>query len=210
MAPQGAVCILGDPFLHPTAALLLWLFAILAAQSLGYAGLLALIAGALALAGKGWRKWLAYVRRVRWLVLTLWLIMAYNTAGEAYFDLVWAPTYEGVGEANLNVVRLLALLACVACLFARLGRDGLLIGLWGALTPLRRFRFDVERLVVRLSLVLDELEDGYRPGEWKKMLEREPLPQADGVLQLEVAHWRAADGLLLGCGLMILLGLVVL
>lgn len=194
--------------MHPTAALLLWLFAILAAQWLGYAGLLALIGGALLVAGSGWPKWLAYIRRVRWLLLTLWLIMAYNTAGEAYFDLAWAPTYEGVGEANLHVVRLLALLACVAGLFARLGREGLLIGLWGALAPWRRLGLDVERLVVRLSLVLDELEDGYRPRDWKKMLEREPLAQEDGVLRLEVAHWRVADGLLLAGGVMVLLGLM--
>lgn len=200
----------GEPLLHPTAALLLWLFAILAAQWLGYAGLVALIAAALLLAGSGWRKWLAYLRRVRWLLATLWLIMAYNTAGDAYFDLAWAPTYEGVGEANLNVVRLGALLACVACLFARLGRDGLLLGLWGGLAPLRRCGLDAERLVVRLSLVLDELEDGYRPSDWKKMLEQAPPMATDGVLHLTGADWRAVDGLWLAAGLVLLMGLVAL
>ena len=73
------------------------------------------------------------LRRARWLLLTLWLILAYNTAGEAYADIPWAPTYEGLSEASLHAVRLIVMLGCLSWLFVRLGRDGLLAGLWGVL-----------------------------------------------------------------------------
>lgn len=210
MAPQGAVCILGAR-LHPTTALLAWLAGVVACQYLGYAGLglllalLAFVSPALLL------PWLRYVRRARWLLLTLWLILAYNTPGEAFHDLPWAPTEEGIAEASLQAARLVAMLAMLAWLFVRLGRDGLVGALWGLLRPFARCGLDTERLVVRLSLVLDNLQVEHEKGAWKKMLAGDPR-FADGpnVLHLDLRHWHGRDALLLALVLLGLCGAVLL
>jgi energy-coupling factor transporter transmembrane protein EcfT len=178
--------------------LIVWLAAVVGVQFVGYGGLALLVAGALVLAPAAGRRWLGYIRRARWLLLTLWLILAYNTPGEAWRDQAWAPTYEGIAEANLQAVRLVAMLACLAWLFVRFGRDGMVSGLWGVLQPFRRAGLDVERLVVRLSLVLDNLETMPEQGAWRRILADHALATGGPeVLHLGVVPWRAWDTLLL-------------
>lgn len=183
--------------MHPSCALIVWLAAVVGIQFVSYGGLALLVAGALLLAPAAGRRWFGYIRRARWLLLTLWLILAYNTPGEAWRDQAWAPTYEGVAEANLQAVRLIVMLACLAWLFARLGRDGMVSGLWGLLQPFRRIGLDVERLVVRLSLVLDNLETMPEQGAWRRIL-ADHAAAAGGpeVLHLDVVDWRVSDSIL--------------
>lgn len=197
--------------MHPSCALIVWLAAVLGVQFVGYIGLVAVVAGALMLAPAALRRWLGYVRRARWLLLTLWLILAYNTPGEAFHDLAWAPTYEGMAEANLQAARLVALLACLAWLFIRLGRDGMVSGLWGLLQPFRQAGLDIERLVVRLSLVLDNLQTPPEKGAWRQMLASD-LPAVGGpeTLQLDVVRWSLRDSLVVVAAGMGLLGVVCL
>lgn len=197
--------------MHPTTALLVWLAAVLATQFLGYAGLGMLATALLLVRPALWRAWLAYVRRARWLLLTLWLILAYNTPGEALADLAWAPTYEGVGEASLQAVRLLAMLGCLAWLFGHLGRDGLVSALWGLLRPLQGFGLDCARLVVRLSLVLENLQATPEKGAWKKILAGDPdFAGGPDVLHLSQPLWGLRDTLLVAASMACLLGAVLL
>jgi len=142
--------------------------------------------------------WQRYLRRARFLLLSLWLIVAYNTPGEAWQDLMLAPTYEGIAEANLQALRLFVMLACLAALFAYLGRDGMVSALWGLLRPLRKLGADTARLVVRLTLVLDNLQSPPQPGAWRQM-----LAAADGsshgpdILHVRLPSWRLLDTLTL-------------
>lgn len=196
--------------MHPTCALIIWLAAVLALQALGYGGVLLLAVGLLVLGSGVRRPWLAYLRRARWLLLTLWLILAYNVPGEAFQDFPWAPTYEGIADSNLHALRLIVMLGCLACLFHYLGRDGLVSALWGLLQPCRALGLDTERLVVRLSLVLDNLQKPQEKGAWRQMLGRDPQ-HADGpdTLHLALPLWSARDSLLAGLGAIGLLGVLV-
>ncbi|WP_428825612.1 hypothetical protein ACLIKD_14470 [Azonexus sp. IMCC34842] len=180
--------------MHPSVSLLAWLAVVLAVQFLGYPGL-GLLALVIILSAPGAvRPWLGYVRRARWLLLMLWLILAYNTPGEALWDLAWAPTYEGIVEANLQAARLLVMLGSLAWLFNRLGRDGLVGALWALLLPVGRLGLDSERLVVRLSLVMENLQSPPEKGAWKKMLDAEPdHALGPNVLHLSQPAWRTAD-----------------
>lgn len=192
--------------MHPSCALIVWLATVLGVQFVAYGGLLALVAGALLLAPAMFGRWRAYVWRARWLLLVLWLILAYNTPGEAVHDLPWAPTFEGVAEANLQAARLIAMLACLAWLFQRLGHEGMIAGLWGLSQPMRVLGVESERLVVRLALVLENMQEAPEKGAWKRMLAAH-LPVADGkeVLHLTLAPWRLGDTLVVlasGLGLM--------
>lgn len=195
--------------LHPSAALALWLAAVASVQYLEYPGL-AVVAVVLLVMPGVLRPWLGFVRRARWLLLTLWLILAYNTPGEAYADMAWAPTYEGLAEASLHAVRLVVMLGCLAWLFARLGRAGLLAGLWGLLQPCRRLGLDSERLVVRLSLVLENLQREQEKGAWRRVLAAAPdFEQGPEVVHLTVAVWQVRDSLLVGLSLCCLIGVVI-
>ncbi|WP_153131404.1 hypothetical protein [Dechloromonas hortensis] len=193
--------------MHPSAALVLWLAGIVAIQFLGYPGLGLMLTVAVLSTPAICRPWLGYARRARWLLLSLWLIVAFNTPGEALQDLSWAPTYEGIAEANLQVVRLLSMLVLLAWLFVRLGRDGLFGGLWGMLLPLRYLGLDTGRLVVRLSLVLENLQTEHEKGAWKKMLVGEAR-FVDGPDSVRVAmpNWKMADTLLLMIIVLVVLG----
>jgi energy-coupling factor transporter transmembrane protein EcfT len=190
--------------LHPTAALLVWLIAVVTAQFVGYPvlGLMALVvlfAGSSVMA-----LWWRYVSRGRWLLLSLWLILAYGTSGEAFMNLLWAPTLEGVADANLQTARILFMLLCLARLFATLGREGLIAGLWGMMLPFRHLGLDIERLVVRLSLVLENLKTPPAPGAWRKMLAPDQLPVAGPEeIHLDFPHWRLADSAIVA-GLLVL------
>lgn len=197
--------------MHPTAALLVWLAAVLAVQFLGYTGLGLLAAGLLLARPALWRAWLAYVRRARWLLLSLWLILAYNTPGEALADQAWAPTYEGVAEASLQAVRLVGMLGCLAWLFGLLGRDGLVSALAGLLRPLQGLGLDTMRLVVRLSLVLENLQMAPEKGAWKKMLAGDPaFAGGPDVLQVSQSAWMLRDTfIVMGCA-SLLLGAILL
>lgn len=187
------------PLFHPAARLLSWLIAIVALQYLGWPELLCVVL-AIAMAGDGVRRrWWTLVRRARWLLLTLWLILAYGTPGEAWRDLPWAPTEAGLYEASMHAARLAVMLGALAWLFDRLPHDRLMAGLWAVVRPLRRFRVDADRLVVRLALVFDYLEKAPPKGSWRHLLD-ESRHAAGGldVVRIELPAWRMADsGMLL-------------
>jgi energy-coupling factor transporter transmembrane protein EcfT len=187
----------GSPNLHPTCALLVWLATVLGVQFVGYVGMAVLSGVALLLVPQAATRWLVYVRRAKWLLLTLWLILAYNTPGEAWLDRTWLPTHEGIAEANLQAVRLVVMLLWLSWLFVRLGRDGLVGGLWGLLKPFRWVGLEVERLVVRLSLVLENLQEPPEKGAWRRVLHVDAaLAHGPSALSLATVPWTGRDTLI--------------
>jgi hypothetical protein len=176
--------------------LLVSLIAIVVIQFLGLTGL-ALMFAVLLAARNAAARWWQLLRRMRWLLLSVWLILAYGVSGDALFDVVWMPTHEGAREATLHVVRMVLMLGALAWLFALLGNSGLLVALQSLLHPLSRFGIRSERLVVRLSLVMQNLQAELPRGAWRKMLEGSAGPVGGPeTLRVEVPPWRAADYLL--------------
>jgi len=126
--------------------------------------------------------------------LSVWLILAYGASGDALFDLSWMPTHEGAREATLHVARLVLMLGCLAWLFALLGNRGLLVALQSLLQPLSGFGITSERFVVRLSLVMQNLQAEMPKGAWRNMLDGNPGPVGGPeALRVEVPPWRVAD-----------------
>jgi len=197
--------------LHPSCALIIWLAAVVGVQFVGYIGLGLLMAALLVQTPSLLGRWWAYLSRARWLLLTLWLILAYNTPGEALHDLAWAPTFEGVADANLQAARLVMMLACLAWLFQRLGHEGMVGGLWGLLQPVRLMGVDIERVVVRLSLVLENLQTPMEKGAWKQMLTELPVvPDGRQSLKLSLAPWMRRDTVLVALSGLGLIGAALL
>ena len=197
--------------MHPSCALIVWLSAVLAAQRFGYVGLAALASIPLLWSPAAFRGWLGLMYRARWLLLTLWLILAYNAPGDAWLDQSWAPTYEGMAEGGLQVARLSVMLLWLAWLFVRLGREQLVSGVWGLLQPVSVLGMQVERLVVRLSLVLENLQGPQEQGGWRRILQVATHDVAGpDCMRLSAMPWRFRDTSVVVACVAGLLGAVVL
>lgn len=194
MAPHGAMCIFGAGFLHPSSALLVCLTGIVVIQFLGYGGLGLVLLLLLSMFRQVLPGWWVLLRRLRWLLLSVWLILAYGTVGDALLGQAWLPTHEGAAEATLHVARLALMLGCLAWLFALLGQRGLLVALVSLLGPLSRRGVATDRLVVRLSLVMENLQVEMPKGAWRRMLDGNPGGD-DGPtkLRVEVSSWHLID-----------------
>lgn len=143
------------------------------------------------------------LRRMRWLLLTLWLTMGWSVPGDALFDAAWAPTREGLAEGARHVLRLLILVWLIRGIWLAVGRDGVLAGLLFLLRPLHWVGLSSERFALRLCLTLsyaEQLLAATRPrtrSAWRSLMaEAMALPAPDGV-QLRVYRWRASDNVVL-------------
>ena len=197
--------------MHPSCALLVCLMAIAVIQFLGHVGLGMVLLVLLARFELVFPRWWALLRRMRWLFLSVWLILAYGTAGEAVFDLAWLPTHEGITEATLHVARLALMLGCLAWLFAALGKNGLQVALTSLLRPLSMRGIATDSLVVRLSLVMENLREELPKGTWRRMLEGH-AETVDGptVLRVEVPAWRRMDYVVCVCVLVFSIVAIIL
>ena len=146
---------------HPAALILLWAYLTIAMQSLQatallLAGLSLLVIACLLSAA----RLRTLLRRTRWIMLSLLVIYAYATPGEA----VWAslaqfsPTHEGLVDGLLQLCRLLFALAGLSILLSLLPQQQLMGGLYTLAYPLRYVGLSRERVAVRLALTLHYAE----------------------------------------------------
>ncbi len=195
--------------MHPAAALLITLAFMTTLQWLAWP-LLPVIGGALLLTGKPvMGRWWNLLRRSRWLLLTLWLILSYGTPGDAWLGLAWAPTEAGLDDASWHVVRLALMLGVLSWLLAYLSREQLMCGLWFLLSPLMRFGVDVRAAVVRVFLVLLHVEAAPPAGTWRHLLDESAMPAGgESVVSLALPRWQSRDTVLL-FGVLVFLSLGV-
>lgn len=181
--------------MHPTTVLITWLSAVVFIQFFDYPLMIIAMSLIIFFATKALPDWWRYVHRARWLLLAVWLVLGYGLPGDALFDVAWMPTWQGVDAGSLQVARLIIILGCLAWLFRYLGREGLVVALWGMLQPLAGLGMDSERLVVRLTLVLDQLKTPLEKGAWKKMLDETTPLSGQEMLEMRVPNWRTFDTL---------------
>ncbi len=180
---------------HPATLLIVWgAFALFVQQ--GSLTLLALLAAVL-LPAALWRapsRCRGLLRRARWLFVSIIVLFSFATPGR---PLVAGLTAEGLSLAAEHSGRLALLLASLAVIHEILGNAGLLSGLHFVLSPLAYWHNLRERIVARLMLVLDYVENGPGAGGWRAWLSD---PAAGGVerLELPVFAMGFADWLVLG------------
>ncbi len=146
---------------HPATALLLWLFFIVWLQWVDGRALLS--AGVLLLPlliRAGWRQWLRYLRRSRWLLLVIGAVEALSMPGQPLWRI---GPFDGPGRAGLSEAaeadgRLMLLLLALALCMARMTRDDWLLAIYTLLSPLARIGVPVERLTARIGLTLQHAE----------------------------------------------------
>ena len=147
--------------MHPSIKIICLLVLAIAVHALGYKPLLAMAAALLgALLYYRASGFLRILKRLRWLLLSLLLIFAFNTPGEYMqpwpFD--FAPTYEGLQAGLLQAVRLSMMLAGLSLLLVKTNREQLMAGFFLLLYPLRYMNLSPERFAARLWLTLHYVE----------------------------------------------------
>ena len=147
--------------LHPATQILIWCMLVAVMQFM-MPGRLLMVGGLVMLFAfvLSRHKFIQLVRRTRWIMISLWLIYAYTTPGEALSDQmgVFSPTREGLLDGGLQLTRLLVALAGLAILLDRLHRQQLMAGLYALFAPLEWLGLSRERLAVRLALTLHYAE----------------------------------------------------
>lgn len=161
---------------HPAALILLWVCLVVTMQSLQTVWLMLtgtplLIAACILSAA----RLLALLRRTRWIMLSLLLIYAYTTPGEA----AWAsfaqfgPTQEGLVEGLFQLCRLAFTLVSLSLLLNMLSRQQLIGGLYTLAYPLCHLGLSRERIAVRLALTLHYAESSMLNSatDWRSSIE---------------------------------------
>lgn len=192
--PRKGLCAFWEYQLHPAVPLFTWIAAVIGVQFVSYWGLGVIVFVVAITAFHSVVSFINYLWRARWLLAALWLVIAFNTPGDAFHDIAWAPTYEGVAAANLQAARLIVTLACLGWLFTFLSGDRLLLALSGLMLPLNHLGVDANRIIVRLSLVLEQLESPVKHIGWREML-LDPTG-GDGsrtMISLTMPPWRLRD-----------------
>ena len=191
---------------HPTTRFYLWLSVILAVQflsgkPLALAVVLMPVLGIRVLKRGGRLVW-----RARWLLISLFVILAWGIAGDPLWNGAASPTYEGLTEASTQFSRLLLVLVAVAAFLEFMPLADLLTATHFMLGPLRRFGLDPDRGVVRLMLVLRYVETLPRPRDWRNLLD---VPTA-GVRELIEVRYQPMHIQDYACALACTVGLVFL
>ncbi len=195
--------------MHPSILLAAWFVGVAAIQLLAGKLLLAALIVLPVFGTVALRGWLQLVSRARWLLVSLLVVVAWGTAGDAAWNVPLAPSREGLRDAGTHAGRLLLLLMAVVVLRQRLPPREMLSGFYRLLTPLRRCGLDVDRALVRLLLTLDMQDRLPRPRDWRALL-AVPASGEPQVFELSDRGLSPFDHLLLALLLISLLSLLAL
>lgn len=199
---------------HPAVLIWCWLLLSLSAQRLQVVPLVLLCVVLFVMAFRLCAKQLiCLLRRTRWIIITLTLIYAYTTPGDA----VWAqlgllsPTKEGLLDGGMQLVRLLSVLAGLAVLLAVVPLPQLIGGIYFLMYPLRWFGLSRERFAVRLALTLEYAESAMRDtaSDWKSSFGEMLNPNLSAISPIEIPQQRfgALDVILVAIGITIMVGM---
>ena len=157
--------------LHPATRLILWLLLLFSIQFMNGVLLGVVFLLLLALPSRVLLRGGRLVWRTRWLLLSLFVIFSWGVAGEPFWIGAASPTHEGVADALIHLGRLILALMLVAAFLEKMPIADLLSATHALFKPLRRIRFDPDRGVIRLMLVLRYVETLPRARDWRSLLD---------------------------------------
>ena len=99
----------------------------------------------------------SFLKRLRWLFLSILILYAWFTPGQALFDLPqtrFMPTYEGLQAGLLQVSSLILIVLALVILVSGLARERLLAAIYWLSRPVGLLGISREHLVVRLVLAM--------------------------------------------------------
>jgi energy-coupling factor transport system permease protein len=148
------------------------------------------------------KRLITLLRRTRWIIISLLVVYAFMTPGEALwtFQYIPGPTKEGLLDGLMQLSRLVCILAGLSILLTSLSQERLISGLYTLSYPLRFFGVSRERIAVRLALTLHYAERAMQETakDWRSGIERSLEPVNENLsgfeLPMQMLTW--IDGLL--------------
>ncbi len=202
--------------LHPASRILMWLFFALFLPWLHLTALSTITLLQLPLLlTLGRSSFIKQLRRMRWLLLSIFLIYALATPGENLVEVlgVFSPTREGVGAGAMQAWRLGLLLAGLALLLAATPGKQLLSGMYTLLQPWGWLGATRDRIAARIWLTLYYAEQAIhlKPGAWRDKLRQALFAEGDHEhpVSFEVVPLARPDWLMLVLTLTVLGGLAL-
>lgn len=199
---------------HPAVQLFIWVCLTLAAHSLNVHGLFMLAGISMVISlGLCAVRFFQLLRRMRWILISVFLIYAYSTPGDSlWLELgAFSPGRDGMAEGLLQLLRLTTVLAGLSILLSLLSPAQLVAGLYTLAHPLRLVGLSRERFAVRLALTLSYAENAVpeTSGSWRGSLEQLLLSRLEvpGFVELHVARFSMTDWLLIAAVLVALPGI---
>ncbi len=202
--------------IHPALLIMSWCLLVALMQRVELTSLV-LIAGVI-LAVSAYvaaDKFLQLLRRTRWVLLSLVVIYAYATPGQALLPMLgdWSPVREGLIDGAGQLLKLLAALASLAILLEKLPRIQLIAGLYRLLMPVKFLGISRERCAIRLALTLHYAEEAMlcKNTPWQDALQDvfEPHDDVLHTIILPVQGMRKLDNCLALVLFLFALGLIL-
>jgi hypothetical protein len=176
--------------IHPAVYVTAGFFLIVLLQTLNASGL-AWWAAVLLIAALGLARanWFRLLRRLRYIVLALLVLFAWQTPGIMVLPGLgmFSPTWDGLRAAIEPVTRLMAVVSVVALMLHYLTTESWVSSLYVLVRPLRFLGVEPERFAIRLRLVLDYV--GQRELNWRTCLHeavQDPRDVSDQVWRVRV------------------------
>ncbi len=115
----------------------------------------------IALMWNGYHHFYHSMKKLKWFYFVMLLIYIFNTPGEHIAN--WPlnsfyPTYEGLREGVVQVLRIAVMLAALSLLIASNTKQTLISGFYYLARPLKIIGLDAERFAARLWLTLHYVE----------------------------------------------------
>lgn len=190
--------------LHPATPILAWLMlALLLAKLSPEAVLLATASLVFLSIVMRSRQAIRLLLRARWIMVAIMAVYAYATPGRALWPALGmlSPTFEGVFDGGVQVLRLAGPLIALSLLLAHMPQARMIAGLYALARPASLLGVSRERLVIRLALTLQYAEINLQqPGRtWGQVFQGMSATDAEGggrvSLDSPAFGWR--DGALL-------------
>ena len=143
------------------------------------------------------------LRRMRWLMLVLFVTYAYTLPGHAlWHEWAWAsPTVEGTRLGLERILRLVLIVIALAMLLAGIERSRLVYGLYVLARPLNLLGLDRRALAVRMGLTLGYVDQSHgtkpKATQWLQQLRELHVPDTPIVYSLVQERWKGFDTLIL-------------
>ncbi len=107
------------------------------------------------------QSFLHTIKRMRWLFFSVLIIYAFATPGQLIPNIPvnFSPTFEGVEQGLLQIVKLSIAVGALSLLYATSSKEQLILGLYMLLKPLKYLGLNIEKFAVRLFLTLEYVEN---------------------------------------------------
>lgn len=202
-----------EGWLHPAVQIYIWLCLTLLVPMLSTYALI-FLAGMMTVFAMNLcpKRFSIMLRRTRWILISVFLIYAYTSPGDALWPQLGllSPVSDGFSDGLVQLLRLIIVLAGVSILLSLLSQSQLIAGLYILSRPLSYLGFSRDRLAVRLALTLRYAERAMQETDsnWRDSIEYllAPVPVAPGFIELDVDQFTLRDWLLLAAATAALLG----